>query len=103
MQYLEIPLTATPQKFTVSLSGTDYQMSVIYRDADQAGWVLDIADNTGTAIVNGIPLVTGANLLAQYPHLGFKGRLWVQGTIDPDAVPTYANLGTENLLLWVTE
>jgi hypothetical protein len=39
-------------------------------------------------IVNGIPLVTGVDLLAQYRYLGFSGRLWVQGADNPDDVPT---------------
>ena len=99
--HYEIPLSATPQRFKVLLSGIEYQMTLIYRPG--AGWVLDIASATGAMIVCGIPLVTGANLLEQYPHLGFSGRLWVRGSIDPDAVPTFVGLGSETLLFWVTD
>lgn len=101
--FYEIPLSATPQQFTVSLSGIDYQMRLTYADADGGGWVLDIASNQGVPIVQGIPLVTGANLLEQYDHLGFAGRLWVQGSPDPDAVPTFDDLGTGAFLFWVTD
>ncbi|WP_165667904.1 phage baseplate plug family protein [Metapseudomonas otitidis] len=38
-------------------------------------------------------LVTGCDLLAPYEHLGLGGVLWVQTTADPDAVPTFDNLG----------
>lgn len=101
--FYEIPLSAAPQKFVITLSGIDYQLRLTYANADGGGWVLDIADKQGTPIVQGIPLVTGANLLEQYPHLGFTGRLWVQGSQDPDAVPTFDNLGTGAFLFWVTD
>jgi hypothetical protein len=41
----------------------------------------------------GVPLVTGVDLLAQYAYLGFIGSLVVQTDHDPDATPTYENLG----------
>lgn len=99
--HYEIPLSADAQRFKVLLSGIEYQMTLIYRPG--AGWVLDIANRQGVAIVSGVPLVTGADLLAQYAHLGFSGRLWVRGSIDPDEVPTFENLGSESFLFWVTD
>ncbi len=102
-KFYEIPLSATPQKFTVSLGGIEYQMRLTYASADGGGWVLDISSKQGVPIVQGIPLVTGANLLEQYGHLGFVGRLWVQGSPDPDVVPAFANLGTGAFLFWVTD
>ncbi|WP_283149018.1 phage baseplate plug family protein [Silvimonas soli] len=101
--YFEIPLSATPQTFPITLSGVDYRMTVQFRNADQGGWVLDVADGQSNPLVQGIPLVTGVNLLAPYGHLGFTGRLWVQTTNDPDAIPTYANLGTDSHVYWVTD
>ena len=101
--YFEIPLSAAPQTFPITLSGIDYRCTLQYRNANEGGWVLDIADNQGNAIVEGIPLVTGVDLLAAYKHLGFTGRLWVQTTNDPDAVPTFENLGTDSHLYWVTD
>lgn len=103
MSIYEIPLTPDPQVFTITLSGTVYQLTVQYRNIDQGGWVLDIADNAGNPIVQGIPLVTGADLLSQYKHLGFAGGLYVQTTDNPDAVPTFDNLGTGAHLYWVTQ
>lgn len=101
--FYEIPLTPDPQRFTVTLSGVDYRMTVQYRDAGGAGWVLDIADTTNQSIVSGVPLVTGVDLLGQYRHLGFAGRLWVQGAANPDDVPTYEDLGVASKMYWVTE
>ena len=97
-----IPLTPKAQVFKISLGGTDYWLRLTYIDTDEGGWLLDIADANNKALVNGIPLVTGCNLLKQYNHLGFAGRMWVQTTSDPDAVPTKVNLGTDALLYWVT-
>jgi hypothetical protein len=123
-----VPLIAAPQKFTISLSGTTYTFTLNYRqvpewvesgnddqlvmqtgygtavstDTDDGGWVLDIGDANNAPIIQGIPLVTGANLLAQYAYLGIIGALWVQTLSNPDAVPTYQNLGSDGLLFYVT-
>lgn len=101
--YLEIPLTADPQTFTITLSGIDYQMRVQYREAGGAGWILDVADASGNPLVNGIPLVTGVDLLGQFGYLGFGGRLWVQGAASPDDVPTFDDLGVGSHVFWVTD
>jgi hypothetical protein len=101
--FFEIPLESKPQSFKISLGGTDYWLRLTYQKATEGGWVLDISDANHVAIVNGIPLVTGCNLLEQYKHLGFAGRLWVQTASDPDAVPTFNNLGNDAYLYWVTD
>ena len=103
MNYYEIPLTPTQQTFKVTLSGTVYAMTLQYLNVDGGGWILSIADATGALIIGGIPLVTGVNLLEAYGYLGFAGGLWVQTKGDPDAVPTYGNLGIEAKLYWVTD
>ncbi|SPA44833.1 phage baseplate plug family protein [Cupriavidus taiwanensis] len=101
--FFEIPLSPLPQRFAITLGGVDYRLTVQYRKAGGAGWVLDIADANNAPLVSGIPLVTGTDLLAQYKHLGFAGRLWVQGSADPDDVPTYEDLGIGSHLYWVTD
>jgi len=90
---VEIPLMPTPQKLTVLLGNVYYQLNVQYRDALEGGWYLDIADNTGVPIVQGIPFVTGVNLLEQYDYLGIDADLRVQTDNDPDKLPTFENLG----------
>lgn len=102
MAVYEIPLSPTPQRFSITLGGVQYRMTVQYRNINEGGWIMDIADSTGSPIIQGIPLVTGIDLLAQYRHLGISGQLRVQTTSDPDAVPTFDNLGTDSHLYWVT-
>jgi hypothetical protein len=97
----EIPLTPAPQTFFVSLVGTQYQFTLQWRDTTNGGWVLDIADASGITIISGIPLVTGADLLAQYKYLSFGFELWVQ-TDAADVPPTYTNLGSTSNLYAVT-
>ncbi|ABO57511.1 hypothetical protein LA345_01050 [Burkholderia vietnamiensis] len=101
MQIYEVPLSADVQTFNISLSGTIYRLTLVYRGP--AGWVLDIADASDNPLVSGIPLVTGVDLLAQYKHLGFQGRLWVQGAENPDDVPTFEDLGIGSKVYWVTD
>lgn len=99
----EIPLQpGVPQTFSITLGDTTYQLTLLYRNVDQGGWFLDIDDGAGNPLLHGVPLVTGANLLEQYGHLGFGGGLFVQTSDDPDAVPTFENIGRDGLLYWVT-
>lgn len=101
--YSEIPTTNRAQEFTIQLSGVQYWLTLVYNSQPESGWILNIADAQKAPIINGIPLVTGIDLLEQYAHLQFGGRLWVQTFSNPDAVPTYENLGTDGKLLWVVD
>ena len=102
MQYFEIPLSpGKPTDFSVTLSGVPYQMSLRWRDNDQAGWVLDIFDINAQDLVCGIPLVTGLDLLMQYKYLGIQGSLVVLTDGDTWAAPTFDNLGTASHLYFV--
>ena len=101
MTTFSIPLVAYPQMFKITLAAVDYQLTLTYADTDEGGWLLAIADANSAPIVSGIPLVTGVDLLAQYQHFGFGGQLWVQTTDDPDAVPTFDNLGIGAQLYWI--
>jgi hypothetical protein len=100
----EIPLLPTPQSLTLTLGGVDYRLAVVWRAAPDAGWVMDIANaSSGASVLAGVPLVTGADLLGQHAHLGLGAQLWVQTDGDPDAVPTYSNLGTGARLYLVVD
>lgn len=94
--YYEIPLSGVAQRFSVSLGGVSYSMLLAWRETDMGGWFLDILAADATPVLMGIPLVTGADLLAQYPDKNFGGVLRVTTDGDPDAVPTYANIGTQS-------
>lgn len=99
-QTYEIPLTPQAQTFSVTLAGAAYEMTLTWRDAPAlgGGWFLDIADQSGNALIQGVPLVTGADLLAQYDYLGLGFQLYVQSDGDPTAVPTYTSLGVTSHL-----
>jgi hypothetical protein len=98
-----IPLQPANQVFTITLAGVQYQFTVKWNDANQA-WTLDIADATGAnPIISGIPIVTGADLLAPYGYLNFGGQLIAQTTNDTNAVPTLANLGSAGNVYFVVE
>lgn len=100
MAGIEIPLNSTNQTFSITLGGVEYQLTLVWRDI--AGWALDIASSTGNAIISGIPLVTGADLLQQYAHLGFNGALIVASDIDINSVPTENNLGSGGHVYFIT-
>jgi hypothetical protein len=98
----QLPLQNTAQNFTITLSGIIYTFTLQYRNIDQGGWILDIGDVNNIPILQGIPLITGANLLNKYRYLGFLGGLYVQTTTNPDAIPTFTNIGIDGQLYYVT-
>lgn len=100
MATYEIPLNPQPQRFRTTLLGVEYQLTVKWCSAASC-WVLDIDDQDAVALVHGIALVTGVDLLRQFQHLGFGFELWVVTDFDQDAVPTFANLGLTSHLLAV--
>ena len=63
-------------------------------NAINASWIIDIADSSGNAIVSGIPMVTGVDLLEQYSYLNFGFQMVAQTDNAPDTVPDYSGLGS---------
>lgn len=99
----EIPLTpAQNQKISISLSNVVYNMLFKWLDCDQGGWAIDILDVNNNVVIGGIPLVTGIDLLGQYAYLGLGGALIVQSDGNPNAVPTFDNLGAQSHLYYLT-
>jgi len=104
----EVPLSPMPQKFSISLAGVTYNLKLSWNDILYGGglknpcWLLDIRDTTDNPILTGIPLVTGADLLAQYGYLSFGGQLIVQSDNDPNLVPSFDTLGKTGHLYFVT-
>lgn len=97
----EIPLVAEPQRVRISLDGVGYVLTIKWC-VPAACWVMDIAGEDNEPIAQGLPLVTGLGLLAQFEYLGISGELLVQSDNDADAVPTFDNLGTLGHLYHVT-
>lgn len=99
----EIPLSPQAQTFNIALGGTTYRLTVQWNNAPTGGWVLDIADSDDVPVIAGIPLVTGIDLLEQYPDAGINGSLEVQTDTDLFAVPDFSNLGKTSHLYFLTD
>jgi hypothetical protein len=100
----EIPTWPFASVETITLNGTTYTLNFTWNKfaGDGAGcWMLDIADANANPMAQGIPLVTGADLLGQLEYLGLGGAMFVQSDNDPALVPSYATLGSTGHLYWV--
>ncbi len=100
MAIQEIPLTADNQYFFIRLGDSQYKLTLLWRDS--AGWILDIGDSSGSALIQGIPLVINVDLLAQYAYLGLNGQLLVMLDADNEDVPTATNLGSGSHVYFIT-
>ncbi len=99
-----IPLTNVPQVFNISLAEVEYLMTVKWNNANEGGWVIDLADAlTNTPIAANIPMITGADLLEGLQYLGIEGSLVIFTDGDQNAVPTLENLGVESNLYFLTD
>lgn len=98
-----IPLTNTPQQFEITLAGVIYTLTVKWNDSADAGWMIDIDDSSGNSIADGLPLVTGTDILAGLGYLGIGGSLYIlTNGANPFDVPTLDNLGTDSNLYFQT-
>lgn len=95
MAVTEIPLSPDNQTFSITLAGTEYQIRALWRGAF---WIIDLMDGTGALIISGIPLVTGADLLAQYAYLNLGFSLYVVCDDPQNDYPTKADLGIRSHL-----
>ncbi|EPD1507912.1 phage baseplate plug family protein [Klebsiella pneumoniae] len=100
MSVSEIPLAPDSQSFNITLAGVDYQMRVVWRGVC---WFLDLMDSTGSDLIKGIPLITGADLLAQYRFLGLGFSLYVVCDDPASENPTQFDLGINSHLYAETE
>lgn len=102
MTAYEIPFSAQPQTFTISLGDTPYRLTTRWCSFMLA-WVLDFVGPDGADLLLGVPLITGTDLLGQYAYLGIGGSIFVQSSGDLDAVPGFDDLGGAGLVFFVTE
>ena len=101
MNAYEIPLTPSQnQTVSVVLLNITYSLTLQWRNAVQT-WFLDIADDSGNPLIQGLALVTGSDLLRQHQHLGIGGGLFVVCDTGTDA-PTFDNLGSSSHLIFAT-
>ena len=100
MAISEIPLSPENQQFSISLAGQSLQMAVTWR---AVFWCLDVMDSSGADLIKGIPLITGADLLAQYGYMGLGFKLVVVCDDSTQDYPTKTDLGGRSHLLVSTE
>ncbi|HHS9738671.1 TPA: phage baseplate plug family protein [Raoultella ornithinolytica] len=100
MAVSEIPLSPDNQQFAIALAGRSFQMAVTWR---AAFWCLDIMDSSGADLIKGVPLITGADLLAQYHYMGLGFSLYVVCDNPANENPTENDLGINSHLYAVTE
>ena len=100
MTISEIPLSPENQRFSISVAGQSLQMAVTWR---AAFWCLDIMDSSGADLIKGIPLITGADLLAQYHYLNLGFLLYVVCDDPASENPTQFDLGINSHLYAETE
>lgn len=96
----QIPLSPQPQKQRISLSGVYYNLTVKWNIQTNC-WILDIADVNNNPMISGMPLITGADLLAQYKYLNFNGILIAACDNNMFQVPDITNLGTTGHLYFI--
>lgn len=89
---VELPLQARPQRFRAIIGGLGYRFTVQWCDPAQA-WRMDVSNDAGEALVNGLMLVTGCDIVEQFAYLGFNFKLAAYTDHAPEQVPTFENLG----------
>jgi len=102
-QTFEIPLINVPQSFEIELAGRS--LSFVNKWNGEMGlWMLDISDSeTEEDLITSLPIVSGADLLAQLQHIGIPGKLIAYTSGDELSPPTESNLGTQSKLYYVVE
>lgn len=96
----EIPLSADNQRFSISIAGASYKMAVSWREPV---WCLDLLSDDSTPLALALPMVTGADLLAQYACLNLGFALVVGTDVVGQENPTETDLGITSHLYVVTE
>ena len=98
MNVNEIPLRpGTGQRLSIALGQVTYRLTLKWNTYSSC-WVLDIADSIGAPLAAGLAVVTGADILGQLAYLGIAGGLFTVSDDEPDAVPTFENLGVNGRL-----
>lgn len=100
MTTLAIYLYADPNYITtVTLDGNQYQFTIKWSYSELA-WYLDIKGITDpTAVLNGIKLVGGVDLLEPYGLLDLN-QLWCIDLVEKNRDPEFDNIETDFILIY---
>lgn len=102
MAVIQIPTSATNPHYTqtLTLSGVSYVLGLRY-NTRMARWILDIADGSGNAIVQGLVMLQLRNLAGQYTTLQVPpGVLFCINTSDASAQPSLSSFLTDTQFLY---
>ncbi len=102
-QLFKIPLDNVPQRFAIELAGRSLVIVSQWND-EMPAWTVDIIDgDTEEPLIMCLPLVSGADLLAQHEYIGIPGQLIVYTDGDELSPPTLSNLGQEANLYYLVD
>ncbi|HWQ41895.1 MAG TPA: hypothetical protein VN456_07650 [Desulfosporosinus sp.] len=101
----KIPLTSAPSqsfKCTIPVDGKNITLKLNVRFNTAANyWVMSISDpKTEKYILDGIPLLTGTDILGQYAYLGLGSASILNIGNNTMDSPDSTNLGTDFILVW---
>lgn len=111
-QVFKIPVTPQrTQKFGIALNGIPYNLRFAWNAAHQS-WIMDILDADNNRLLMGVPLITGADLLAQHAHLNIgvnsTAGTWIEMFVvtyaidkPPVTTPLYSSFGIDSNLYYV--
>lgn len=96
----EIPLSKGAQQFSCKLGNDTYKLRLMWRTANEGGWILDILEETTEEpVIAGILVSLGNDLLSPYQHMGL-GHLVALLDSKTVGYPTYDDMGDLLKLYW---
>lgn len=98
----EFPLRPEAQQIRIQLGQVEYLVRFGWGDTVDGGWFIDISDAEAVPILRGLPLTAGENVLQQFDYLGIPGEIRVQTDANDLVEPTYANLGSNGKVIFIT-
>lgn len=99
-EFFTIPLEADAgYSFNVALENTQYTITIHWNVTEEA-YYMDLATVDLSVDIKGIKLVTGINLLRQYPIDGLGG-MFIADMSGEDSEPTFDSLGDTHVLWYV--
>lgn len=100
MPAYQIPVIPAAQTLRAQLGQSYYRLAFAFIDEPEGGWTLDIADDEGAPLVQGIPVLPYQDLLEPYAYLGIGAQLIVYTPGAPQQKPTFAGFGTDSVVLF---
>jgi len=96
------PLLPQAQEMQIQLGAVEYTVRFGWGATTDGGWFIDLSDVDGNPILMGLPLTAGENVLQQFDYLGIPGEIRVQTDGNVLVEPTYANLGSNGQVLFIS-